>query len=137
MFAYFAQQGQPWDRFRAVFDAFWGQREGSSASFSACWRNVDSLTHTRDQGTFEKVDITQQAWSSEVEDCFIGRKDDGHRFWGFKTRDLPLLPGERRNGHKAVSGRITGPIRRLIEEKELHLTKINVLFYHEVAPAHT
>jgi len=45
------------------------------------WRNMDPLVHTRDQGTVETVDFTGWTCSEEGEDCPIGRKGDGRRFF--------------------------------------------------------
>jgi len=57
------------------------QSEGVSASFRECRRNMDLQVHTSDQGTVETVNFTRRTCSEEGEDCSIGRKGDGHRFF--------------------------------------------------------
>jgi len=88
---------------------------------------MDPLVHTRDQGTVETVNFTRRTCSEEGEDCPIGRKGDGYRFFGFTRCDLHRLPGEEQKGHRDVLCQIIGPI----------LAKKKVLFHHDNAPVHT
>jgi len=77
---------------------------------------LSPLVHTRDQGSVETVNFTRRTCSEEGEDGPINRKGDGHRFLGFTRCDLHRLPGEGKNGRKAVLCRIIGSIRRRIAE---------------------
>ena len=77
---------------------------------------MDPLEHTGDQGTVKTVDFTWETYSEEGEDCPIGRKGDGHRFLGITRCDLHPLPGEGKNGHRALLCQIIRPIKRQIAE---------------------
>ena len=78
---------------------------------------MDTLVHTKDQGTVETMNFTRRTCSKEGEDCPVGRKGYGRRFLGSTRCDLHRLPGEGQNGHRALLCRIIGPNRRRIAQK--------------------
>lgn len=62
VFAHSGKQAQPWENFKAVFDAIWAQSEGVSASFRDRRRNMGPLVHITDQEAVETVDFTRRCF---------------------------------------------------------------------------
>lgn len=127
-FAHSGQQGQPWDHFRAVFNAVQALFKGVNSLFCDCRRNMDPLTHTTGQQTVETVDFTRRAGSEEVGDCSVDVKGDSYHFYDSKVL-IYICCQEKVKRHRAVLSQKIGLAQCQIKECQLHLEKRTVLFH--------